>query len=317
MKKAVRLANPAIKRNPVVKAVRKHWMLYSMALPAVILLLVFNYLPMIGIVMAFQDLDYSKGIFTSPFVWFKNFEFLFASSMIWDITRNTILYNVAFILVNTVLSVGLALMINELTNKTFAKIIQTILIMPFFLSTVVLAMIVYAFLAYNYGFANTLLKSLGLDPQNWYNMPEFWPGFLIFVNAWRGIGFSSVTYTAVISGISQEYYEAATLDGASRWQQIRYITLPHLKTILCINLINAVGGMFRSDFGLFYTVTRNSGALYPTTQTLDVYIYNALQSMTNLGMTTAAGLYQSVVGFILVLVANKIIKTIDSDSAMF
>lgn len=317
MKKAVRLANPAIKRNPVVKAFRKHWMLYSMALPAVILLIVFNYLPMVGIVMAFQDLDYSKGIFTSPFVGLKNFEFLFASSMIWDITRNTILYNVAFIIVNTVLSVGLALMINELTNKTFAKVIQTILIMPFFLSTVVLAMIVYAFLAYNYGFANTLLKGLGLDPQNWYNMPDFWPGFLIFVNAWRGIGFSSVTYTAVISGISQEYYEAATLDGASRWQQIRYITLPHLKTILCINLINAVGGMFRSDFGLFYTVTRNSGALYATTQTLDVYIYNALQSMTNLGMTTAAGLYQSVVGFILVLVANKIIKTIDSDSAMF
>lgn len=317
MKKAVRLANPAIKRNPVVKAFRKHWMLYSMALPAVILLIVFNYLPMVGIVMAFQDLDYSKGIFTSPFVGLKNFEFLFASSMIWDITRNTIIYNVAFIIVNTVLSVGLALMINELTNKTFAKVIQTILIMPFFLSTVVLAMIVYAFLAYNYGFANTLLKGLGLDPQNWYNMPDFWPGFLIFVNAWRGIGFSSVTYTAVISGISQEYYEAATLDGASRWQQIRYITLPHLKTILCINLINAVGGMFRSDFGLFYTVTRNSGALYSTTQTLDVYIYNALQSMTNLGMTTAAGLYQSVVGFILVLVANKIIKTIDSDSAMF
>lgn len=317
MKKAVRLANPAIKRNPVVKAFQKHWMLYSMALPAVILLLIFNYLPMVGIVMAFQELDYSKGIFTSPFVGFKNFEFLFTSSMIWDITRNTILYNVAFIIVNTVLSVGLALMINELTNKTFAKIIQTILIMPFFLSTVVLAMIVYAFLAYNYGFANTLLKGLGLDPQNWYNMPDFWPGFLIFVNAWRGIGFSSVTYTAVISGISQEYYEAATLDGASRWQQIRYITLPHLKTILCINLINAVGGMFRSDFGLFYTVTRNSGALYPTTQTLDVYIYNALQSMTNLGMTTAAGLYQSVVGFILVLVANKIIKSIDSDSAMF
>lgn len=317
MKKAVRLANPAIKRNPVVKAFQKHWMLYSMALPAVILLLIFNYLPMVGIVMAFQELDYSKGIFTSPFVGFKNFEFLFTSSMIWDITRNTILYNVAFIIVNTVLSVGLALMINELTNKTFAKIIQTILIMPFFLSTVVLAMIVYAFLAYNYGFANTLLKGMGLDPQNWYNMPDFWPGFLIFVNAWRGIGFSSVTYTAVISGISQEYYEAATLDGASRWQQIRYITLPHLKTILCINLINAVGGMFRSDFGLFYTVTRNSGALYPTTQTLDVYIYNALQSMTNLGMTTAAGLYQSVVGFILVLVANKIIKSIDSDSAMF
>lgn len=317
MKQAVRLKNSARKQNGFVRAMKKHWMLYSMAVPAVVLLILFNYLPMVGIVMAFQDLDYSKGLFTSPFVGLKNFEFLFSSSMIKDITRNTILYNVAFIIVNTTLSVGLALMINELTNKTFAKIIQTILIMPYFLSTVVLAMIVYAFLHYDYGFANNFLEVVGLDPQNWYNLPKFWPGFLIFVNAWRGIGFSSVTYTAVISGISQEYYEAATLDGASRMQQIRFITLPHLKFILCINLINAVGGMFRSDFGLFYTVTRNSGSLYSVTQTLDVYIYNALQSMTNLGMTTAAGLYQSIVGFILVLIANKVIKIIDPDSAMF
>lgn len=317
MKQAVRLRNPARKQNGFVRAIKKHWMLYTMTIPAVVLLIIFNYLPMVGIVMAFQELDYSQGLFTSPWVGFKNFEFLFSSSMIMDITRNTILYNVAFIIVNTTLSVGLALIINELTNKTFAKIIQTILIMPYFLSTVVLAMIVYAFLHYDYGYANNLLEAIGLDPQNWYNLPKFWPGFLIFVNAWRGIGFSSVTYTAVISGISQEYYEAATLDGASRLQQIRFITLPHLKFILCINLINAVGGMFRSDFGLFYTVTRNSGSLYSVTQTLDVYIYNALQSMTNLGMTTAAGLYQSVVGFILVLIANKVIKTIDPDSAMF
>ena len=195
--------------------------------------------------------------------------------------------------------------------------IQTILIMPYFLSAVVVAMIVYAFLAYEYGFANQFLANIGIDPQNWYNEPKFWPAFLIFIHAWKGIGFGSVTYTAVISGISSEYYEAATLDGASRWQQIRYITIPHLRFIFCINLINSIGGMFRSDFGLFYNVTRNSGALYSVTQTLDVYIYNALQSMTNLGMTTAAGLYQSFVGFILILIANKIIKSIDPDSAMF
>ncbi len=317
MKQAVRLQSPPRKTNAFVRELKKNWMLYSMALPAVLLIFIFKYLPMTGIVMAFQDLDYSKGLFTSPFIGLKNFEFLFSSSMIRDITRNTVLYNVVFILVNTTLSMGLALVINELTNKTFAKIIQTILIMPYFLSSVVVAMIVYAFLAYEYGFANNFLSILGIDPQNWYNMPEFWPGFLVFVNAWKGIGFSSVTYTAVISGISQEYYEAATLDGASRWQQIRYITIPHLRFILCINLINSVGGMFHSDFGLFYTVTRNSGTLYSVTQTLDVYIYNALQSMANLGMTTAAGLYQSLVGFILVLLANKVIKTIDPDSAMF
>ena len=317
MKKARRLPNPVRRQNSFARSLKKNWMLYTMALPAVVLLIIFNYLPMVGIVMAFQDLDYRAGLFTSPFVGLKNFEFLFSSSMIMDVTRNTILYNVAFIIVNTVLSVGLALLINELTSKTFAKIIQTILIMPYFLSTVVLAMIVFAFLHYDYGFLNNFLEMVGFQPQNWYNKPDFWPGFLIFVNAWRGIGFSSVTYTAVISGISQEYYEAATLDGASRLQQIRFITIPHLKFILCINLINAVGGMFRSDFGLFYTVTRNSGSLYSVTQTLDVYIYNALQSMSNLGMTTAAGLYQSVVGLVLVLLANRVIKTIDPDSAMF
>ncbi len=317
MKQAVRLPSPPRKKNGVAREFKKNWMLYSMTVPAVVLIFIFQYLPMIGIVMAFQDLDYSKGLFTSPFIGFRNFEFLFSSSMIKDITRNTVVYNVIFIIVNTTLAISLALVINELTNKTFAKIIQTIIIMPYFLSTVVLAMIVYAFLAYEYGFANNFLGIFGIDPQNWYNEPSFWPGFLVFVNAWRGIGFGSVTYTAVISGISQEYYEAATLDGASRLQQIRYITIPHLRFIFCINLINSIGGMFRSDFGLFYTVTRNSGSLYSVTQTLDVYIYNALQSMTNLGMTTAAGLYQSFVGFILILIANKIIKSIDPDSAMF
>ncbi len=310
---------PRITRKPhgFVLEMKRNWMLYSMALPALVALLVFAYLPMAGIVMAFQDLDYSKGLLTSPFVGLKNFEFLFASTVTWDVTRNTVLYNLAFIVVNTVLSVALALLINELTNKTFAKIIQTILIMPFFLSTVVLAMIVFGFLDYQNGFVNTLLVALGMKQQNWYNMPDMWPFFIVFLNAWRGVGFSSVTYTAVISGISQEYYEAAALDGASRWNQIRYVTIPHLKTILCINLINSMGGIIRADFGMFYSVTQNSGALYPTTQVLDTYIYNAMKGMSNLGMVTAAGVYQSVVGFILVLVANWVINKIDSESAMF
>ncbi len=317
MKTATRLPNPARKKNGFVLEMKRNWMLYSMAVPAVIALLIFSYLPMVGIVMAFQDLDYSKGLLTSPFTGFKNFEFLFASTVTWDITRNTVLYNLAFIIVNTTLSVALALLINELTNKRFAKITQTILIMPFFLSTVVIAMIVFGFLDYQNGFVNNLLVALGLKQQNWYNMPGMWPFFIVFINAWRGVGFSSVTYTAIISGISPELYEAAVLDGASRWQQNRYITIPHLKTILCINLINSMGGIIRADMGLFYSVTQNSGALYPTTQVLDTYIYNAMKGMSNLGMVSAAGIYQSVVGFLLVLTANWVIKKIDADSAMF
>ena len=317
MKTPNRLENPAKKKNAFGLEVKRHWQLYLMAAPAVIVLLVFSYLPMIGIVMAFQNLDFAKGLFSSPWCGFDNFKFLFMTKDAWIITRNTILYNVVGICLGLVCSVGLALLINELTNKTFQKVIQTIFIMPFFLSMVVISMIVLAFLDKNNGFVNHIREGMGLKPEFWYTKPAIWPYLLVFISLWQGLGYSSVIYTAVISGISMELYEAAALDGASRWQQIKYITLPHLKTIICINLIRSVGGIFRSDFGLFYTVPRNSGALYNVTSTLDTYIYNALQKASNLGMTTAAGLYQSVVGLILVLTVNKIVKHMDENSALF
>lgn len=303
--------------NPFVREVKRHWQLYAMAAPAVIALLIFSYVPMVGLVMAFQDLDFAKGVFTSPFVGLKNFKFLFASTDAWVMTRNTVLYNVVFIAVNMFLSVSLALLINELTNRTFSKVIQTIFIMPFFLSAVVVAMIVYGFLEFNNGYVNALLKEAGKMPGFWYTNTKIWPWLLVVINAWKGIGYSSVIYTAVISGINQELYEAAALDGASRWQQIKFITLPHLKTIICINLIRSVGGIFRGDFGLFYSVTQNNGALYPVTLVLDTYIYNALLTFNNTGMSTAAGFYQSIVGLCLVLSVNAIIKKLDESSALF
>lgn len=301
----------------LIKDIRKNWMLWLMVLPGILYVVIFNYLPLTGLVMAFQKLDLRKGVFTSPFVGFDNFKFLFSTTDAWVITRNTVLYNVAFIVTKLVCSITLAVIIHELPNKRFAKVSQTILIMPYFLSVVVVATIVFAFLSPTNGFVNGLLKSLEIAPVNWYNERPFWPPFLVFLNLWMGVGYSAIVYIAVLSGISKEYYEAALIDGASKWQQFRYITLPQLRFIIAINLISSVGGIFRSGLGMFYNVPRDSGILFPVTQTLDTYIFRGMQSMSNLGMTTAAGLYQSVVGFILVLVANKIVSKIDSDAAMF
>ena len=317
MKKLRKNTNPAIPRYTLRRDWRMNWQLYLMGAPAIILLFIFGYMMDFGAIMAFQDLDYNKGLFTSPFVGFKNFEYLFSGTTIWRVTRNTVLYNLAFMAVNTVTSIGLALIINEMTNKRVSKIVQTILIMPYFLSMVVVSIIVYAFLAYNSGFLNNTLVKLGLDKQNWYKMPEVWPYFIVFINMWKNVGFSSITYTAIISGIPQEYYEAATIDGASRWQQCWKITLPQMKTIIAIGLINSLSAILASEFDLFYVITKNDGALYSTTQVLSTYTYNALRSMANLGMTAAAGLYVSFIGMLLVLLSNYVVKKIDPDSAMF
>ncbi len=317
MKKSPRLPNPAKSKYSFKRDMKMNWQLYLMAAPAIILLFIFGYMMDFGAIMAFQDLDYNKGLFTSPFIGFKNFEYLFAGTTIWRVTRNTVLYNLAFMIVNTVTSIGLALIINEMTNKRVSKVVQTILIMPYFLSMVVVAIIVYAFLAYDNGFLNNTLIKLGLEKQNWYKLPEVWPYFIVFINMWKNVGFSSITYTAIISGIPQEYYEAATIDGASRWQQCWRITLPQMKTIIAIGLINSLSAIMSSDFDLFYTITKNDGALYSTTQVLSTYTYNALRSMANLGMTAAAGLYVSFIGMLLVLLSNYVVKKIDPDSAMF
>lgn len=317
MKTPTRLQNPAQKKTAFGITFKRQWQLYVMAAPAVLCLFIFAYLPMTGVIMAFQNLDFAKGIFSSPWYGLKNFEFLFATDDAWLMTRNTIGYNAVNILIGLVCAVGLALLINEMTNRTTAKIVQTVLIMPFFLSMVVVSMVVMGFLDLENGFVNQILVSMGERGKNWYTNPAIWPPLLVFISLWHGVGYSSVLYTAVISGISMELYEAAALDGASRWQQIRFITLPHLKTIICINLIRSVGGMFRSDFGLYYTVTRYKGPIQNVVMTLDTYIYNALKTIPNFGMTAAAALYQSIVGLCLVLLVNWIIKKMDENSAMF
>ena len=292
--------------------------LYLMALPTVIFLLIFCYLPMGGLVMAFQDLNITKGIFSSPFVGLKNFEFLFSTTDAWVITRNTVCYNLVFIVVNLVISISLALMLSSLRSGRYAKTVQTVYMMPYFLSYAVVAIVVNAFLDRDDGLVNAILKLTGeVGKTNWYHQIEVWPPLLGFVNAWKGVGYQTVLYLAVISGISIDYYEAAVLDGASKFQQARYITIPHLRYIVGISLILSMSSIFRGDFGLFYNVPMNQGKIYPVTDVIDTYIYRALTYLNNVGMSTAAGLYQSVVGFVLVLIVNKIVNRIDPDSAMF
>lgn len=299
------------------KHIKNYGLLHLMTLPGVVCLILFSYIPMFGLVMAFQNFNVSKGFFGSEFVGLKNFEFLFASTDAWTITRNTVLYNVAFIVLGNVFAMALAIMLSEMYFTKTAKVLQTVFIMPNFLSIAVVAIIVFAFLSPNTGYLNVLLKSMGGSPVSWYTTPGPWPFILVFVNLWKSVGYSAVIYLATISGISNDYYEAAMLDGASKWQQIRYITIPSLRFIITIQLILAVGGMFRGDIGIFFTVTMNNGALYPVTDVIDTYVYRALTKMSNAGMATAAGFYQSMVGLILILISNKIVTKIDSDSALF
>lgn len=304
------------------KRMRAKWRdevpLYLMALPGLALLFIFNYLPMVGLIMAFQKLDLSKGPFASPWVGFANFKFLFSSTDAWIITRNTVCYNAVFIVLNMFLAVLTALLLSELISRKLAKVLQTVYIMPYFLSWPVVAIIALAFLQARGGFLNNVIASFGGPSMtNWYMTTKPWPFILVIAQAWKVVGYSAVVYLAAISGISQEYYEAAMLDGASKVQQAQYITIPHLRTMMSILLIMEIGKIFRGDFGLFYTVTQNKGVLYPVTNVIDTYVYNAMAVLGDYGMATAAGLYQSVVGFILVLISNKIVERIEPENALF
>ena len=292
--------------------------LYVMAAPSVIYLLIFSYVPMLGLLIAFQNYNNSVGIFGSPFIGMKNFEYLFSTTDAFIITRNTVLYNLMFILVNISVAIVMAIMLSMLRVQKTAKVIQTVYMMPYFLSYAVINIIVYAFLDRGYGFINALMKMLELPAKtDWYQQLSLWPPLLVFVNAWRGAGYQTVLFLAVISGISRDYYEAAVLDGASKFQQARYITIPQLRFVVGILVIMSMANIFRGDFGLFYVVTRNTGRIYPVTDVIDTYIYRSLTRMNNVGMSTAAGLYQSLVGLVLVIIVNKIVNRIDPESAMF
>lgn len=291
---------------------------YLMMTPGLLYFLINNYLPMAGITVAFRKVNYKLGLFKSPWCGFDNFEFLFASGQLGIMIRNTILYNLVFIILGTTLAITVAILLNEVRSKIASRFYQTIILLPYLMSMVVVSYLVYAFLSGETGYINkAVLPALGLKPVSFYQEKVYWPFILVFVNQWKGIGFSMIIYLAAIVGISNDYYEAARVDGASRWQQIRYITLPSLKPTVITMFILSVSKMFYSDFGLFYQVPKNSGILYPVTQTIDTYVYNALMNQNNPGMSAAAGFIQAIVGCVLVVAANALIRKISREDAIF
>lgn len=296
---------------------KKSLPLTIMALPGIVLMIAFKYLPMAGVVLAFKNFNVRKGIFGSEWTGWTNFKFLFKSSDAFIITRNTLLYNLVFIVLDVVLAVTLAIILNELLHKRRAKLLQSIFMAPYFLSWVAVSFVAYAFLSTDNGLLNHLLISLGQDPVSWYTQSKCWPAIIIIFEVWKTAGYSTVMYLGALTGIPGDYYEAALIDGASKWQQIKYITLPCLKTMMIVLATLAIGRIFFSDFGLFYQLPRNSGPLFPVTNVIDTYIYRALKETGNIGMSAAANLYQSVVGFVMVVGVNFIIRKVDKDSALF
>ena len=317
------------KKAPTLAKRRNKWTrddteLTILALPTTVWFLLFCYLPMFGIILSFKDYRIVEGsnflvsLIKSKWVGFENFEYFFGLRDFPMILRNTVLYNLAFIVLDIVLPVGLAIMISNIYSKRKSKIYQTLMFMPHFMSWVVVAYFVYAFLVTDKGLANAMIKMLGGDPINWYFEPKVWPAILIFMHIWKGVGYSMVVYLASITGIDTSLYEAAVLDGASKWQQAKYITLPALQSIIIMMFILAVGRIFSSDFGLFFQVTQGAKQpLTPVVATFDVKTYQMLTSAAvSLGKTSAASMFQSVVGCITILTANAIVRKVDKASAL-
>ena len=292
--------------------------IYLLALPGIIYMICNNYLPMFGIVIAFKKLNFAKGILASPWCGLKNFEFLFKSSTAFTMIRNTICYNVLWLILGHVLAIASAILLNEITNRFRARFYQSVILLPYLMSWVVVSYLVFAFLSADTGmFNNSILKPLGIAPVNWYSESKYWPFILTFVNHWKNNGYTMIVYFASIVGISQDYYEAAMLDGATKWQQIKHITIPQLVPTIITLMILSVGRIFASDFGLFYQIPRNTGALYNATQTIDVYVYNALMQRSDYGMASAASVFQRIVGFLMVMVTNAIVRKVSRENAMF
>ncbi len=291
--------------------------MYLMALPGIIYLICNNYIPMFGIIIAFKKLNVVQGFFGSDWCGFDNFKFLFRSDTAFTIIRNTVMYNVVFIVLGTCISIGAAILLNEVRSKFASRIYQSLILLPYLMSWVVVSYLVYAIMANDTGLINAMLRAAGKETINWYQTKKYWPFILTFCHIWKGTGYSMIIYLSSIVGLSQDYFEAARIDGATKWQQIKKITIPLLKPTIITMFILSVGRIFASDFGLFYQVPKNSGALYEVTQTIDVYVYNALMQRSDYGMSSAASVFQSIVGFILVITANKIVSKYSAENALF
>ena len=307
----------AKKKVPICRELMKHKTMYLMALPTLIYFVIFSYIPMLGVVLAFKRYNYNDGIFGSPWVGFSNFKFLFQSGTLMQITVNTVLYNFAFLILGVVTQVGTALLLNEIHSKLYRKITQSFMFLPYFISYVVLGVLVYNIFSYDTGLLNNMRSMLGMEPFSAYTTQCIWKYVLVFLEQWKGLGYGVVVYMAAITGISAEYYESARIDGASHWQEIRYISLPLLKPTIIIITLFAVGRIMKGQFELFYQVIGDNGVLFNATDIIDTYVFRSLTKTFDVGLGSAAGFYQSVFGLIFIMAVNGIVKRVNPEYALF
>lgn len=306
------------KKLTLWQKVIKYRVLILMCLPAIIFFLVYSYLPLPGIYIAFTNFNYAKGLFGSDFVGFDNFKYLFTSGKITMLTRNTILYNVAFIVLGNVLQIFVAILLNEIIGKRFKKITQTMMFLPYFISAVLVGVLLYNLLNYDFGFINSIIKNFGGTPIKFYSNKHVWPFIIVAADLWQRTGYGSIVYFAAIMGIDTEMIEAAKVDGVNAFQKIRYIILPNLKPTIIILLLFAMGGILKGNFGLFYNIIGPSNSmLFPTTDIIETFVFRSMMNNFNFTQASVIGLYQSIFGFIVVITCNWIVKKIDSDYALF
>lgn len=299
------------------KSVKESRILLLMLAPAVIYVILFSYLPMFGIVLAFKDYNYVDGIFGSPWNGFNNFQFLILSKKLWPLTRNTMLYNIAFISLGMVLQVFFAIILSEIASKWFKKITQTMMFMPYFISWVVVVAIVQSLFSYESGIINSIISSLGMERINIYQDTKVWPFLLIGFKLWKDTGYGTIVYLASITGIDTSLYEAADVDGATFWQKVTNITLPAIKPTIIIMTLLAIGQIFRGDFGLFYQLVGSNAKVLEVADVIDLFVYRSLLTSGDVGMSAAAGLYQSVMCFITVVTCNWLVKKVDPEYTLF
>lgn len=305
-------------KKPIGKVIRDNKVLMLMCLPAVLFFIIFSYCPMPGIYIAFTNYNFRDGIFGSPFVGFKNFEFLLKSGQLWLLTRNTIFYNLSFILLGNLLQIMLAIMVNEIRCNWFKKVSQTIMFLPYFISAVLIGVLAFNILNYDTGALNTLIRETGGNPVKIYSMAGIWPFVIILCNIWQQTGYGSIVYFASICGIDSQIVEAAEVDGATSWQRIRYIILPSLKPTFIILMLFALGGIMKGNFGLFYNLIGPANSqLFPATDIIETFVFRTMMNQNNFATSSAVGLYQSLFGFMLVMFSNWVVKKIDPDYALF
>lgn len=310
-------ANLTINRKSKWRTFRDNFELSVMLIPGILFFLIFSYIPMFGVIIAFKDYRNNLGILGSKWVGLRNFKFFFTSQDAWRIARNTIGYGLVFIILGIVCSVTIAILLYEIKNKFAIKFYQTTMILPHFLSWVIVGYITYILLEPNMGILNQILQLFGMKGIDWYLEPKYWVVILPLVNVWKTVGLNCIMYYAALMGVDEQLFEAATVDGASKWKQIKYITIPSLVPLMTVLTILHVGNIIKGDFGLFYNIPRNVGLLYPTTDIIDTYIYRGLQTGDDIGITTAVGLFQSFVGLVMVVATNKIVKKISPENSLF